>query len=86
MNPFDSTDICRDQQERIDPAHTKHLLSMVLTGIGIGMLIVFGSLLLLLNFANEIDDFFNSKAGALTIISVCGTFGVWRFMVIVKNW
>lgn len=58
MIKLHSTDIDRDQEEYIDPAHSRHLLGMVISGIGIGFLLTIGIAVALIN-ADAIDRFFS---------------------------
>lgn len=78
-----STDIDREQKEYIDPEHTKHLSLMMLTGIGIGMVCVFGVVLILLN-ADLIDKI--KPQVQLVVFSIaCAVFGIIRFVTWIRN-
>lgn len=77
-----STDLDRDQREyKDDPREGKALLIMVISALVLGIV---GPMLILL-YAEEIDRFTNTLAGALTIVGIFGLIGIsWLISVIKK--
>lgn len=75
------TDLSRNDSEweyQDDPDYSRHLWAMVISGMLLGMVPAALSIL----FADKIDAFMNTKAGALTAIAIVGGIGtawfVWR--------
>lgn len=77
-----STDLDReDWNTKDDPQERKALLVIMVACLVAGIV---GPMLILL-YADRIDAFMNTLAGALTIIAVCGVCGVWWFVWTIKK-
>lgn len=74
-----STDLDRDQREKILPEHTRHLTLMLVSAILIGLFCVLGIVLILLNY--EVIDGLKPEVAVIILAVSTFAFGVVRAIV-----